>query len=313
MISYIGEENFNIERKTVVTFGKFDGMHKGHQKLINKVVSIKEEKNIKSAIFTFAKPPVSFITGNEVKNIYTREETICFLKQFNIDYLVEYPFNDIVRKMEPKVFIRDIIAGMLNAKYVVVGTDFKFGYNRKGDFETLREYSKEYGYELIIVEKEKDNSIGREISSTYIKELLEAGKIKKANELLGHNFSICGDVIHGNEIGRTIGIPTLNVLPEKEKFLPLYGVYASKVKYAGKYYYGVTNIGKKPSIKGEHQAGAETHLFDFNDMIYGEKIEVELLEFIRPERKFESVELLKRQLEEDVLKCNTSILCCFSM
>lgn len=163
--------------------------------------------------------------------------------------------------------------------------------------EFLRAHARELGYELVVVEKAMDGS--REISSTYIREELAAGQIEKANELLGYTYSVQGRVVHGKHLGTGMGFPTVNLLPPSQKHLPAFGVYYSEVVIDGKVYPGITNIGRKPTIKGEHPAGVETYIYDWKKDIYGKNIEVKLLSFLRPERKFESVEELKRQVLSD--------------
>ena len=162
----------------------------------------------------------------------------------------------------------------------------------------LRDMAEELGYEVIVVKKIKEDE--RDISSTFVREEVELGHIEKANHLLGYPYFVCGKVEHGKEIGRTIGIPTINLLPPKEKLLPPFGVYVSKVLIDGKEYHGVTNVGRKPTIAGENPVGVETHILDVAQDLYGKEVKVEFLKFVRPEQKFDSVESLKNQMQQDV-------------
>ena len=201
--------------------------------------------------------------------------------------------------MEPEEFV-SMIVSRLNVKCIVVGDDFRFGHNRAGDHELLLKLAPKHGYELIVVDKLKDN--GRDISSTYIREEVARGNIKKANSLLGYPYFIMGRVVHGKQLGRTIGIPTINMLPEAEKILPPFGVYASKVNVSDKWYLGITNIGRKPTIEGENPVGVETYIIDFSQDVYDYVVTIELYDFLRPEKKFDSIEELKEQISGDIVK-----------
>ena len=200
--------------------------------------------------------------------------------------------------MDPEQFVAEILVGKMGAKAIVSGPDCHFGYQRKGDAELLRKLAPKYGYEVSIVEKAMDGD--REISSTYIREELSLGNVAKANELLGEPYAIHGIVVHGNHIGGPrLGFPTANIIPPANKRLPKFGVYVSRVLAQGKYYKGVTNIGRKPTIHGDNPVGVETFIFDFDGDIYGKMIEVQLLEFDRGEQKFASLEELKERIEKD--------------
>ena len=185
----------------------------------------------------------------------------------------------------------------MKAKAVVVGPDCSFGYKGAGNVELLRTLGRKLGFRLYVIEKEKDHR--RDISSTYVKEALEAGDMELVNDLLGYRYFISGEVLHGRRIGRTLGMPTTNLVPSTKKLLPPNGVYLSRTRIGEQAYYGVTNIGYKPTI-GETFRGVETYLFDFDGDLYGENIDVELWKFNRPEMKFDSVEHLKNQMQADI-------------
>ena len=198
--------------------------------------------------------------------------------------------------MEPEDFIREILVKQLRAAYVVVGPDFHFGHNRKGNPELLRQAGTQYGFEGEILSKETREE--RPISSTWIREVLQEGNIEKVNELLGYRYFVLGEVVHGRQLGRTWGLPTINQVPEDGKLLPPFGVYASKTFIKGKTFYGISNVGVKPTVEVPF-AGVETYLFDCDEDLYGEEARVEFYHFVRPECKFDSVEELKAQIQRD--------------
>lgn len=200
--------------------------------------------------------------------------------------------------MEPEAFVREILVKRLQAKYLAVGTDFRFGYQRRGDYRLLQQMGKTYGFEVEVVEKACYQ--GREISSTYIREELEKGNMELVNQLLGYAYSVTGEVLHGRKIGRTLGLPTVNLMPEEQKLLPPNGVYATRTLIAGEVFEGITNIGYKPTVGGETRKGVETYLFDLDRELYGEELTVRFYGYARPEQKFASLEELKAQIEQDV-------------
>lgn len=214
-----------------------------------------------------------------------------------MDCLVECPFVDEVMHMTPEAFIKEILVDKLHAKKVVVGKDFGFGYKRSGTAEMLKEMGPSLGFETEIIEKAEEN--GREISSTWAREELEQGNMEAVSGLLGYDYAVHGEIVHGHALGRTIGVPTINQIPPAEKLLPPFGVYVSEVKIEGKIYYGITNIGVKPTVQ-EKFTGVETNLFDCSEDLYGKHAEVSLLKFLRPEQKFASIDALKNQLDHDV-------------
>ena len=242
-------------------------------------------------------PPKSEVLGVESKVIITNDEKEYVFEKSGIDYLIECPFVPQVMTMEADAFVRWIVKS-LNVKCIIVGDDFRFGHNRAGDHKLLSAMAGELGYDLIVVDKIKDGD--RDISSTYIREEIAAGHIKKANELLGYPFFIKGRVVHGRALGRTIGIPTVNLSVPHDKLLPPKGVYMSRVLVRDNWYLGVTNIGCKPTIEGKNPIGAETYIIDFGQDVYGQDIMVELHKFVRPEMKFDSIEALKSQMSADI-------------
>jgi len=292
-----GTIQFHMKEPSAVSLGKFDGLHRGHQKLMGRVIS-KKQQGLVSVIFTFEKNPTRMLSGLSAQNIMTNEERRSLLEYAGVDHLLECPFEPNLSHMEPDIFVRDILVGQLHAAFVAVGEDFRFGYQRKGDVAALKTLGKEYGFYVDVVEKEKSH--GRDISSTYVREALHEGNIPLANELLGYRYFVSGEVLHGRQIGRTLGLPTVNLLPEAEKLLPPNGVYLTKTALEEDDYYGITNIGYKPTVGAETHKGVETYLFDYNGDLYGRHLTVEFLEYERPEQKFRSLEELKARILSDV-------------
>lgn len=297
MIVCSGKEKLNISENTVVTIGKFDGMHKGHQKLISRMKEVSVKESLKTVLFTFDISPAAYLSNDDRKLLMTDRERIEFTESAGVDYFVSYPFTENVRCMTGEEFITKVLVDELHAKYIVVGTDFRFGYKRSGDVDLLKSLSEKCGYQLIVEEKLK-NSKGSEISSTLIRSLVSEGDMEGVYECLGRPYSIKSEVIHGNHMGTSFGIPTINQRPDEAKLLPPKGVYVSKVNVDGKVYGGITNIGCKPTV-GENRIGVETYLFDFDGNIYGAEVETKPLKFVRPERKFASIEELTIQINKD--------------
>lgn len=293
--------DFQIKEETVVTIGKFDGRHRGHQKLLSAMLTMKEKYGYQTAVFTFSVAPADLVQGKVHTVITTNLERRNNLQKIGIDYLVEYPFTRETARIHAEDFVKKILVKQMGAKAIVVGTDCGFGYQRSGNVQLLQELSSACGYRLIVIDKEKDQD--RVISSTYIREELDKGNIEKANKLLGEPYSIHGTVVHGNHIGEPVlGFPTANLLPPPEKHLPPFGVYVAQVLIDGRIYGGITNIGRKPTIdaeNGENPIGAETFVFDYNGDLYGKEIEVGLLHYVRPERKMSGLEELKEQIRRD--------------
>lgn len=289
--------DFCIEDDTVITLGKFDGIHRGHEYLM-KYLAIKRAAGLKTVIFTFDIPPRRQVEGQKDGKVLTvNQEKRHLFEQYGIDYLVECPFTPEFMHMEPEAFVQMIVE-QLHVKSLVVGTDFRFGYQRKGDYVLLQKLAKVYGYELQVVDKIQE--AGRDISSTDIRKEILVGNIEKANHLLGYDYFVMGIVVHGNQIGRTLNVPTANIIPPKEKLLPPFGVYVTRTIIGDKKYGGITNVGCKPTIQGKNPVGIETHLFDFDEQIYGMELKVEFLQKVRPEMKFDSLDKLKEQMQKDI-------------
>lgn len=289
--------HYNDSRETAVTFGKFDGLHRGHQILAEKVRELGEKEKMNSVVCSFDMLPLWESKGILPQVLMTGEERREHLEG-KVDYLVECPFTQEFRQIHAEDFIKNIINGIFHAKYVVVGTDFQFGYEKHGDIHMLADYAKRYGYELLVMEKERYKD--RIISSTYIKEVLKQGDMELAKKLLGYAYSVSGRVEHGKQLGRTLGFPTLNVVWPHDKIVPPRGVYFSNVRIDGCWYHGISNVGVKPTVSNENKVLIESFLFDFQGNAYGEEVTIELLEFRRPEQKFENIEEMKTCIDRDI-------------
>lgn len=297
-MEYIAGNTDFIYKNTVVTLGKFDGLHLGHQELIDQVIAYKQQ-GLKAVMFSFLMHPGNLFSDKEFELIYTEEEKVSKLNHSGIDVLISYPFTEETRSMEPEAFISEILVKKLDVKVIVVGKDFRFGYRARGDVDFLKQREAAYGYKVVDCEKRTwKNEV---ISSSAIRKALKQGDIESANIMLGKPYMIRGEVLHGRRIGRTIGMPTTNLIPATSKLLPPCGVYVSKTLIDGKHYGSVTNIGYKPTVGEEEYIGVETYIFDFNEDLYGKMIEVELYFYIRPELKFDSIEELIIKMREDMI------------
>ena len=283
-------EQFHIEEPTALTIGKFDGLHRGHEELITHLLEKKHE-GLKSVIFTFDIPPRKLTEGTEQKLLSTNSEKQALFAERGIDYLVLCPFTPEIMCMKPEDFV-DWIVTKLNVKRIVVGEDCCFGHNRRGDHRLLAQLADRYGYELKVVKKIQFED--RDISSTYIREEITKGNMEIAAQMLGHPYSIDGIVETGNQLGRTIGIPTANIQAEPAKLLPPFGVYC-----------GIANIGRKPTIKPKegncNPIGVEMHILHFDEDIYREQVRISFYVYERPEIRFDSISDLQAQIKKDIV------------
>lgn len=288
----ITEKSKPLSGETALTVGKFDGVHTGHQRLLDAVLA--EKKNGYLACM------VSFCAGQEDGRsvIYTKEEQRRLCGTFGIDVLAEYTLNEALRGLSAERFVKEILCEKLNVKVIVAGEDFRFGKGREGNVEFLRSLEKTYGYRTVCIPKVENEGV--RISSTKIKEFLSAGNMEEANAFLGSPYFIYAEVVHGKHLGRTIGFPTINVLPSAEKLLPAYGVYATQTEIGGTWYSGITNVGVRPTVDSGDAVSVETHLLGYEGELYGTKLETRFLRFLRPEQKFESVEALKDAIQKDM-------------
>lgn len=287
-------DEFDKNKGSVVTVGKFEGLHNGHRTLFNAVINEAKENNLTSFVYTFDDE-----IFNGAKILFTDAEKKMIYESIGIDNVYIRSFDDDFKHKEPTEFVRELVENF-NMKAFVCGSDFKFGKERLGDTKLLSNLSSEYGFKLIVLNKEtEDNEI---ISSTKIKSLLENGELLKANMLLGFPFFYMGEVVNGVKLARNLGFPTANVALQKEKLAVPFGVYCSKIEFENNCFYGMTNIGVKPTVTDSDKVLIETYIDKFNGDLYGKTIKISLLDFIRPEKKFDSVEELKNQVEADLLQ-----------
>ena len=285
---YTDIQSYQGTGRTVVTLGKFDSLHRGHQKLIDCVQKYASSKGDYSIVFAFDMQRDTLLTNEE------RRERL----KGKVDCLIQCPFTEEIREMQAEAFIEDILLRKFHASCIVVGSDFRFGYQRRGNAAMLAQFADRYGYHLEIVDKAVYS--GREISSTYIREALAAGDVELAGELLGYPYYMSGKVEYGRQLGRKLGFPTMNVAPENRKIVPKYGVYICRIRVDGVPFEGIGNVGTKPTVTDDLRVLNEVHAFDFHGDAYGKKVIVEFCKFARPERKFASISQLKEQVEWDI-------------
>lgn len=285
--------------RTAVALGVFDGVHLGHRLVIDKAVSFARD-GVSPAVFTFRSDTV---VNKGSERLLTDAEKHRRISQRKVEYVCSPDFAE-VRDMTAEEFVRDVLAARLRCRYAVCGVDFRFGRNAQGSADTLRELGERYGFKTVVLDK---LALGSEtVSSTVIKEHIRRGEIVRANELLGYRFSVREEVVHGAGLGRTWDFPTINQLLPAGVTVPKFGVYCSRVKYGGSTYTGVTNIGVKPTVGKQTAPAAETYIIDFNGDLYGRTVQVGLERFLRPERRFESIEELRRQIASDIAEASAA-------
>lgn len=293
-------DEYNIEKyndKKVTALGNFDGIHLGHQELIKKAIELSKINNISSSAFTFRQHTMKTICKKKFpKLLITNRKKLEEFSKFMLDYAIIFDFNKDFSLLSPENFIKDILIDKLNMKIAVVGENYRFGYRASGDIQLLKSFSKIYDYKVEVIEPVKLNKII--ISSSYIRSLIQEGKIEEANKCLGRYFSLEGYVTSGRKVGRKLGFPTANISIDRDYILPLNGVYLTRVKILNKYFLGITNVGINPTFN-VNNLSVETYIIDFNKNIYGMFIEVEFIKRLRDEIKFNSVEELIEQMKKD--------------
>lgn len=296
---YTNIDDFIGIKNPIVTTGTFDGVHVGHQKIIARLKTLAKEVDGETVLLTFYPHPrmVLFPEDNELQLINTQAEKIELLEQYGIDHLIIYPFTKEFSRLSSVEFVRNILVNTIKTKRLVIGYNHHFGRNREGSFEHLKEYGPLYGFDVEEIPAKDIDSI--EISSTKIRTALLAGDVTTANTYLGHEFSICGKVVRGKQLGRTIGYPTANIqLQDKYKIIPADGVYAVKVRHNGQLYGGMLNIGNNPTIEGKGRS-IEVNIFNFNMDIYNQDATIYFIERLRDEVKFNGLGELTKQLALD--------------
>lgn len=292
-----GTTEFELPQKSAVAIGKFDGIHLGHRKLIDNMLEQKKNGCL-AVVFTFEPSPEKFFGGKEAKELMTIYEKRIAFERLGIDVLIEFPLNKETAATPPERFVTEYLVGELKASVIVAGTDISFGNKGAGNAGLLREMAQKEGFFAQIIDKVTWN--GAEISSTLIREAVRKGDMEKASSLLGAPYRISGEVINGRQLGRQLGMPTVNQQPPADKLLPPNGVYYSYVWLDNACYTAISNVGCKPTVSEETLMGVETYIYDFDCDIYGREIEVELLRFKRAEIKFTSTEALKEQMRRDI-------------
>ncbi len=283
-----------------MTVGTFDGIHFGHQKIIDSLKSLANEEDGESVMLTFSPHPrlVLFPENNNLKLINTLDEKINRLESSGIDHLIIYPFTKDFSRISALEYVRDFLVKEIKVSNLIIGYDHQFGRNREGNFEYLKELSELYGFDVKEISAQDINDIN--VSSTKIRKAIELGDIPLANEYLGYTFPLIGKVIEGKKLGNTIGFPTANLLIEdKTKIIPKPGAYVVYVEVDGNRYKAMLNIGKNPTIDESEQEKIEVNLFDFDGNLYQKTIKVEFIERLRDEVKFDSLDALKNQLRLD--------------
>ncbi len=294
--------DFSSTKKTILTLGTFDGVHIGHKKILKKLTQSRsvgtENQKYESLVLTFFPHPRMVLQEHsDIKLLNTIDEKIDLLEKIGIENLVIHPFDEAFSRLTAEEFVSNILVNRFHIQKIVIGHDHRFGRNRTANIDDLIAYGKEYGFEVEQISVQEINDIS--VSSTKIRNALLEGDMALANDYLGYNYFLTGSIIQGKQLGRTIGFPTANLkIEENYKLIPQNGVYIVKSIIDGQSVFGMMNIGFNPTVNGQKQS-IEIHYFDFNADLYNQKISVSILQRIRSEQKFESVDLLKEQLEKD--------------
>ena len=290
--------DFDSSEKTIVTIGTFDGIHIGHKKILKNLITTAREEGKKSVLLTFFPHPRMVLQKDKtILLLNTLDEKSMLLEKMGLDFLIIHPFSKEFSRLTALEFVRDILVNKLNTSRLIIGYDHHFGKNREGNIHQLKEYSLLYDFKIEEIPAQDIDDVS--VSSTKIRKALKEGNLKTANNYLGYYYMLSGTVVNGKKLGGTIGFPTANIeIKEPYKLIPSTGVYIIRTRINGDLYNGIMNIGFNPTVLGKHQT-IEAHLFDFNENIYGEKIKIEFLYFLREEQKFKSVEELVTQLNID--------------
>ena len=289
---------FSTQQPTVLTIGTFDGVHLGHQKIIERVVATARQEGLLATIFTFFPHPRMVVQHDKsLKLIHTLEEKKQLLQQLGVDLLVVQPFNEAFAQLTAEEFVSTILVQHLNVKKVIIGYDHRFGRNRTANINDMRLFGEKYGFAVEEISVQEVDEVS--VSSTKIREALNKGDVTTAEHYLGTPYSLTGTVVHGLKLGRTLGYPTANIqVTEDYKLIPKDGVYAVYSYIGAQKVYGMMSIGKNPTIEGKG-ASIEVYFFDFNGDLYDRELTIYFVKYLREERKFSSVALLKKQLQDD--------------
>lgn len=292
---------YNQLKNSVVTIGTFDGVHVGHQKIIQRLVKIAKQDNLQALVLTFFPHPRMVVQkDNNIKLINTIDEKANRLSCFGVDHLIIKEFTKEFSRLSALEYVRDVLVNKLHVKHLIVGYDHHFGRNRTSNIDDLREYGEFYGFKVTEISAQEINAVA--VSSTKIRTALQNGDLPTANLFLGYNFCLTGKVKSGRGIGKTIGFPTANLdIQESYKLIPKKGVYVVSAIIGEELVHGIMNIGKNPTISTSTSCSVEVHFFNFHQDLYGLNIEVQLHMRLRDEVKFSSIALLKEQIEQDRL------------
>ena len=279
-----------------VVLGNFDGIHRGHQQLIHLGRQIADRNDEELAVFTFY-PQIHQVLDPAFCYLLSEQQKLERFGNLRVDVVETVPFDETIATLSPEEFVKTILAEKLRARHIVVGFNYSFGHKGAGNPQLLQELAEKYQIAVTVMEPYQLD--GELVCSTAIRQALRDGNVEQANHLLGYTYSIEGPVVHGNQIGRTIGFPTANIQPQEGILLPGNGVYAALTTVDGKVYPGILNIGLRPTIERSTGVNIEVNLFGFDDDIYGKTIRTELHYFLRSEKKFENLDALKAQLQQD--------------
>ena len=295
-------------KNSVLTVGTFDGIHLGHKKIIADLIRIKNEKNLRSVIVTFEPHPQIILRNKNstIRLLSTTEEKLQEFEKLGIDLVYILNFTKEFSEIHAEDFYRDYLIGRVGLTDIVFGYDHNFGKNREGNYDTLKDFSAKYGIDVHKVDEFKIN--GYKVNSTTVREFLTAGEVEKAVNILGHYYYLTGKVVYGDRRGSSIGFPTANVRTLSEyKLVPKNGVYFVSAEVKGKKYFGMMNIGKRPTIAEQNEIFLEVNIFGFNEDIYGETIKIDFIKYLRDEKKFNSLDELIIQLNKDKETCKELI------
>ncbi len=290
--------DFKSSKKTILTLGTFDGVHIGHKKILEKVTQNTKDGKYESLVLTFFPHPRMVLQEQSgIKLLNTINEKIDLLEKTGIENLVIHPFDESFSRLTAQEFVKAVLVDQFHIKKIIIGYDHRFGKNRSANFDDLITFGKQYDFDVEQISAQEIDAVS--ISSTKIRNALIDGNMDLANEYLGYDYILTGSVSKGKQLGRTIGFPTANLqMEENYKLIPKNGVYVIKSILNKKTVFGIMNIGFNPTVSGEHLS-VEVHFFDYDSNLYGQKISVSLLKYLREEQKFKSVDLLKAQLEKD--------------
>ena len=299
---YYQLEDFKLPKKTTITTGTFDGVHIGHRTIINQLNKLAAETGTESVLLTFWPHPrkVLFPDGDPIELINTIDEKIKLLRDTGLQHLIIYPFSKEFSRLTAQDFVRNILVDKLKLKEFVIGYDHQFGRNREGNVQQLRELGSLYNFNITQINAQTLDEVN--ISSTKIRNAIKQGDVALANSYLNYNFQITGKVVKGKQLGRTIGFPTANLdLGLVDKILPKNGVYSCFAVVNNQKLKGMLNIGLNPTVENSSKIKIEVNLFDFNGNLYGQEIQLQVINRLRDEQKFKSTDSLTLQLKKDKL------------